>query len=123
MAEIVVTARRWERGWELEIDAQNATQVRTLDRAVQQVRDYLDTLDPETDHSSLEIRIVPDLGALSELVREAQAAKQDAEARQLAAARQSREVAAALHAENLSGGDIAAILGVSRGRVSQLING
>ncbi|MGO2660656.1 hypothetical protein [Mycetocola reblochoni] len=113
---------RWEHGWELDIDADNATQVRTFDKAPQQVRDYLDTLHPDADHSSIEVHVVPELGALSERIREAQEAKRDAEARQLAAARQSRDVAAELHAQNLSGTDIAAILGVSRGRVSQLIN-
>lgn len=120
MSSIAVTARRWDHGWELEIDADHITQVRTLDRAPQQVRDYLDTLDPTTDHSGLEVRVTADLGSLSDQVAAARAAAIDASERQRAAAQQSRDVVAALRAQRLSGADIAAILGVTRSRVSQL---
>lgn len=43
---ITATAHKWERGWELHIDSNAATQVATLDKAEQQVRDYLDSIDP-----------------------------------------------------------------------------
>ena len=44
-----VTATRWHLGWELELDGGGVTQARTLDKAEQQVRDRLDTVDPVTD--------------------------------------------------------------------------
>jgi len=52
---ITATAHRWEHGWELWIDGEPATQVASLDRAAQQVRDYLDTVEPATDHSRWEV--------------------------------------------------------------------
>ncbi|WP_300345582.1 hypothetical protein [Nesterenkonia sp.] len=57
---ITVTARKWAHGWELIIDENNATQVRTLAHAAQQVRDYLDTIDPETDHSQVNVLLTLD---------------------------------------------------------------
>lgn len=122
METVIVTARRWERGWELEIDPDNITQVRSLDRAAQQVRDYLDTVDPSTDHSAVEVELSPDLGPLSARVEAARAATREAAERQAAAARETRAVVRALRAEHYSGNDIAAMLGVSKGRVSQLTN-
>ncbi|MEX3596110.1 hypothetical protein [Kocuria carniphila] len=58
--EITVTARQWSHGWELILDEDNATQVRTLERAKQQVRDYLNTVHPEIDHSELRVHLVPE---------------------------------------------------------------
>jgi hypothetical protein len=48
---ITVTARNWKLGWELILDDHNATQVRTLAQADAQVRDYLDTVAPDIDHT------------------------------------------------------------------------
>ncbi|WP_230672351.1 hypothetical protein [Rathayibacter sp. Leaf248] len=59
---ITTTAHRWEHGWELWIDSEPATQVASLDRAAQQVRDYLDT---GTDHSRWDVAIVPEIKDLS----------------------------------------------------------
>lgn len=59
---INATARRWEHGWEIWIDGEAATQISTLDKAADQVRDYLDTIDPGTDHTDWTITITPDLG-------------------------------------------------------------
>lgn len=122
MDAVTVTARRWERGWELKIDPDNITQVRSLDKAAQQVRDYLDTLDPSTDHSAVEVELRPDLGLLGVKVTAARSATLDAALAQAAAAQETRAVVAALRAEHYSGNDIAALLGVSKGRVSQLTN-
>lgn len=55
MTTIIVTARRWAEGWELWIDPENVTSVHDLQDATQQVRDYLGTVDPETDHSDIEL--------------------------------------------------------------------
>lgn len=49
--KVRVTAHRWPGGWELHRDGEVLTQVSSLDDAVGQVRDYLDTIDPGTDHS------------------------------------------------------------------------
>lgn len=57
---LAVTARRWSAGWELVIDEDHVTSVRDLARATDQVRDYLDTIAPQTDHSQVSIVIAPD---------------------------------------------------------------
>ncbi|MCJ1695817.1 hypothetical protein MT349_08475 [Rathayibacter caricis] len=54
---VTVTAHRWVHGWELRIDGETGTQVDSLDRAAQQVRDYLDTVEPGTDHRRWEVEI------------------------------------------------------------------
>lgn len=118
---ITTTAHRWEHGWELWLDGEPATQVTTLDQAAEQVRDYLDTIRPETDHSEWEVAVVPDLGDLGNRVQAAREATAAAATAQEEAARRSREVAKALREAGLSVTDSATILGVSRGRVSQLV--
>ena len=47
-----------EHGWELPLDGEAATQVATLDKAGQQVRDCLDTVDPDTDHGDWAVTVV-----------------------------------------------------------------
>ncbi|RAX21342.1 antitoxin HicB [Actinomyces sp. Z5] len=116
---LTVTATRWSGGWELELDDDHHTQVAHLDRARQQVIDYLDTVDETTDHSSWEIDIVPEVDSLAQ-VRAAKEASARAKALQEEAATAWREAALALRAEGLSVSDTAAIMGISRGRVSQL---
>lgn len=120
MSTINVTARQWSGGWELEIDEDNITQVRTLANATDQVIDYLDTVNPDVDHSSWEIRIIPDLGELTERIAESKRATAHAADLQVEAARLSREVVRDLRARHLSVSDVAAVLEISRGRVSQL---
>ncbi|MFB2580863.1 antitoxin HicB [Herbiconiux sp. P15] len=121
MTAIDVTATRWVGGWELAIDGDPVTQVRTLDHAAQQVRDYLDTAEPGTDHSTVEVVLIPDFGdGVSVRVREAREATAAAQERQVAAARQARTVVRELRAKGVSVTDTAALLGVSRGRISQL---
>lgn len=51
MSDINVTARKWSRGWELELDEENITQASKLTHAPQQVRDYLDTIGAEVSHT------------------------------------------------------------------------
>ncbi|MFP7697131.1 hypothetical protein [Trueperella sp. LYQ143] len=57
MSTVYVTARPWHGGWELELNEDNCTQVTNLDHARQQVIDYLDSIDPATDHSQWTIKI------------------------------------------------------------------
>ena len=78
MTELTVTARRWERGWELWLDDQHVTQSTTLADAEQQVRDYLDTDQDDVDHSAWTITIVLELGALGREVAAARRATEEA---------------------------------------------
>lgn len=121
----VVTARRWERGWELHIaDASGAevgvTQSRTLSGAEGVARDYL-----AADDRGADARIVlrPELGEKTDAkiaaVREKARAAERAQAE---AAAESRDVVVGLKASGLSGSDIAKVLNVSTQRVSQLAN-
>lgn len=59
MSAYTVTARRWTDGWELHIDNEGVTQVRTLDEADQQVRDYPATLH-DRHSAEADITITPD---------------------------------------------------------------
>ncbi len=119
--KITTTAHRWDHGWELWLDGEAATQVATLDKAAAQVRDYLDTIDPDTDHSNWEVTIEPAIGNLTAAVRDARTATVHASEVTVEAAAKSRAVARQLRDAGISVTDSAAILGVSRGRVSQLV--
>ena len=116
--EITVTANRWAHGWELILDEENATQVRTLAKAQQQVRDYLDTLEPETDHSDLAVRLV--YADIEEELRQARAAQAAARKAEEEAARKVRSVVAQLRGEGVSLADTATLLEVSKSRIQQL---
>lgn len=56
-APLVVTARTWDGGWDLIIDEDNATSTLRLEDAEAQVRDYLDTLEPHVDHSTVHVLV------------------------------------------------------------------
>jgi len=116
-----VTAKRWAHGWELHIAGVGVTQSRSLSDAEDMVRDYI-SLDLEVPPNSFAVAITPEVGgdldAKARQVR--QEIREAAEAQQRAAAR-SREIARLLKAKGLSGRDIAAVLGVSAQRVSQLL--
>ncbi|MDR1808059.1 MAG: antitoxin HicB [Propionibacteriaceae bacterium] len=118
--QVTVRATRWQLGWDLELVGGGVTQVRTLARAAAQVRDYLDTVDPAIDHAGWEIDVVPEIGPALTDVRRAQAAVAAAKAASQAAARDLRQAVRRLREAGLSVSDAAAILGVSRGRISQL---
>jgi hypothetical protein len=114
-----VTAKRWKHGWELNIDGVGVTQSRTLDTAEQMVRDYIETL-TDKDVSGDRVVITPDLGELDRKVRTVRELLAAADRQQQEARNSYRALAADLRAAGLSVSDTAAILGVSRGRVSQL---
>jgi len=114
-----VTAKRWAQGWELHISGVGVTQASTLERADRAVRDYLATI-LDAEAISDEVVITPDLDGLEVDVAAAREAVADAARLQKEAAGKSREVARALRAAGLSVSDTAAVLGISRGRVSQL---
>ncbi len=118
---ITVTVTRWDGGWEIEIDEDNITQARSLDHAQRQVRDYLDTLHPELDHSGWEVIVLPADRMLADRLRASREATRAAQRQQQIAAKEARELALYLRqTEHLGVGDTAALLGVSRGRISQL---
>lgn len=120
-----MTAKHWKHGWELHIAEKGedvgVTQSRTLADAERMVRDYIATL-YDVDEVSGEVDIVPDLGSLSDRVREARRRTREAEKAQADAAREARDVARALRDAGLSVTDTAKVLNVSRGRVSQLVS-
>lgn len=115
------TAVRWGGGWELHIEGEGVTQVRSLANAAQQVRDYLETVH-ERDFSDIEVEIAHDLGGVEREVAAAAAEVAEATAALAAAAAHARAVALRLHDEvGLSVTDTGAVLGVSKGRASQLL--
>lgn len=116
------TARavRWEHGWELHVDGVGVTQVRVLRHAEQQVRDLVATV-TDVDDPGATVVVRPDLGGLECEVEAARRESEAATAAQVKAGERSRQAAEALRSFGLSVTDTATVLGVSRGRVSQLV--
>jgi hypothetical protein len=118
---VKVIAKAWEHGWELHVDGVGVTQVRTLAGAAQQAADLIETMtDTIIDPDELEFQIaLPD--GLAERAKAARRLLRDAEEINAKAAAESREVAKALREDaGLSVTDAAVVMGVSRGRISQL---
>ncbi len=120
MNSITVAVTRWDGGWELEIDEDNITQVRTLTKAPARVRDYLDTLRPEEDHSGWTINLKLSSWQIAERICQSREATLAAQKAQEQAARETREVVNMLLAERITVNDAAALLDISSGRISQL---
>lgn len=123
MTTVTVTFERWTHGWELTIEGEEevSTQAATLSGARQQVRDYLDTIDPEVDHSAWSVVLKPADEELRAQVAMAATATRDAAAAQEQAARERRALVAQLIQSGYKGTDIAAILDVTRARAHQLM--
>jgi len=124
MSGYTARAVRWDGGWELHITSSDGeigvTQTKRLAKADQTVRDYLATL-YDLDEVLDPITIVPELaGDLVTRARAARDATREAQRLAQAAAAAAREVVHDLRAEGVPTEDVAEILGVSRGRVSQL---
>ncbi|MFM8894558.1 MAG: sigma factor-like helix-turn-helix DNA-binding protein [Actinomycetales bacterium] len=113
-------ARRWDHGWELHVDGVGVTQVRVLEHAKAQVCDLVETMtDSRPAEEHVEVTLdMGDPGTQARNVREMTAQAADLQRR---AASASRQVVADLRGAGLSVSDIATVLGVSRGRVSQLL--
>ena len=120
MTEYRVRARRWDGGWELHIAGEGVTQARTLGQARQQVLDYLATVHDDLDLTDARVHIEYDLGGLEDEVVDVRTETARAAASQRDAARHRRQVTTTLRNLGLSVSDVAALLGVSRGRISQL---
>lgn len=116
----VAKAKRWERGWELHVEGVGVTQVRLLKDAKAQVRDLVETVTGKAA-TGVEIVVAAELGDLVERVARAREMTAAAERAQLEAAAEARALARALREQGLSVSDSAEVLGVSRGRVSQLL--
>ena len=116
-----VRARRWARGWELNIDGVGVTQSHSLSDAEEMVRDYI-ALDTGADPDSFAVSITPEIGdGLDEHVEETRQRIREAEQAQAQAAERSRALVRELAARGLSGKDTARVLGVPPQRVSQLL--
>lgn len=120
MTTYTVRAERWNGGWELHVDGLGVTQSRTLAAAKQQARDYIETVLGTDLGDGDDVTVVPSLGELSDRAERARQATRDAAAAQERAAAEARAIARDLRASGLSVDDVATILRVSRGRVSQL---
>ena len=115
-----VIAKRWEHGWELHIVGIGVTQSRLLSDAEAMVRDYL-AADDISDAETAEVTIRPDLGGLEDLIHVVRAQTERAQIAQQEAAKAARDLVAQLRQAGLSVADTATILGVTEGRVSQLV--
>ncbi|WHS50627.1 antitoxin HicB [Rothia sp. SD9660Na] len=116
--DLNVLARPWASGWELIIDEDNATQVRSLTSARQQVIDYMGTLYPDIDFSTIRVHLI-----YEKVSEELESARRDlklAQQKEEEAAAKIREVVRQLRQDGLSLGETAAILEVSKARVQQL---
>lgn len=115
--EYQVRAVRWEHGWELHIDNDRVTQARTLAEADRVIADYL-ALDGESD---ARFTVVPELDERT--ASEISAVQtQMAQVQQLQAQTTGRYrgLVGTLRHAGMSVSDIARVLKISPGRVSQL---
>ncbi len=117
---MLVTATKQATGWDLVLGDGRRTSVRTLEGAESHVRAYLDTCEPGVDHSDVDVTVDTALGDVLGRVRGAQAASEAAQAATIDAARMMRDVVRELRGLGLSVTDIAYLLGITRGRVSQI---
>ncbi len=120
--EYEVTATRWERGWELDIDGVGVTQSRTLRDAEEMVRDYL-RLEGVKGHADAGLHIIVEIEGVD--MDEVRAVKgdQDRVAKEMReVAKSTRDVARKIKRAGLTGADAARVMGVSEQRFSQLMN-
>jgi len=120
MSAYNVRAVKWEHGWELHVEDVGVTQCHTLAAAVQQVRDFVATM-LDTDAADDEIHLSVVLGGVEKDVEHARQMTAEAIEKQHQAAAESRRVARELRHAGLSVADTAAVMDISKGRVSQLI--
>jgi len=116
-----VQAVKWEHGWELHVENVGVTQCRTLATAVQQVRDFVATM-LDIDADDTKVRLSVAIGGVEKDVERARKMTAEAIDKQQQAASESRRVARELRHAGLSVADTAAVMDISKGRVSQLIS-
>ncbi len=123
MTTYTVHAKRWAHGWELHIEGVGVTQSRSLAKARETVRDYIETL-TDTDLGP-DDRILlrdDDLGDLNAEIEQVRNLTREAEDMQRRSADRARALAQELRRQGLSGAETAVVLDVSPQRVSQLLN-
>lgn len=120
MSTYAARAVRWEHGWEIHIEGVGVTQSRTLADAERMARDLIATmLGGEGEDYTVDVHA--DLGGLEEEAAEVRARNERVARETREAAAASRAVAHELRDAGLSITDTATVLGVSRGRASQLV--
>lgn len=122
--EVAILAAREADGWGLTVGDEPATfaHVRTLDKARPHAIAYLDSTDPDVDHADWVIHVVPEDRGVAQRVRTARENALAAARAQEDAARGTRSLVTSLDQERYKSADIAGLLGISRGRVSQLLS-
>ncbi len=118
-----VEASRSGRGWALDVDglAGVFSQARRLGEAEMMAKDVIGLwfdVDPAT--ISVELTVVVDDDSLAAEIDRLEELTHAVEAQQAEAAELRRRVVARLRAEELTNGEVAAVLGISHQRVSQL---
>ena len=120
MTSYVARAQRWSKGWEIHVEGVGVTQVRSLDRAVEFACDLVEIMTGRSiDAEQIELTIQP--RSINDKVRRAREKTRRAQEAQQHAARFTRDVVSELRDEGLSPADIAGLMGISRGRVTQLL--
>ena len=123
VTRVAVTARRWEHGWELYDGDEILTQSSTLSEAPAQVRDYLAT-EHGGDPADYEVTVTADLDGTEDDIAATAEQMRRLRAETTAIAERWRELASTLrHEHGLSVRDTATAMGISPGRVSQLLEG
>ncbi|MBM3669592.1 MAG: hypothetical protein FJW97_06225 [Actinobacteria bacterium] len=122
MKTYIAHAKRWERGWEIHVDNVGVTQVRSLDRAIDSACDLVEILTGRAiSPTQMTLEIHPK--SINDRVRRAREKTRQAQEAQVRAAQFTREVITELRNEGLSPADIAGLMGITRGRVTQLLAG
>lgn len=124
MTAVNVIATRQPQGWSLAMagEGQVIAEVRTLDKARQRFIDHLNTVDPDRDHAEWVITVIPADPLDAQRVRAVRDGTAAAARAQEEAARATRDLVADLDRKQYKSADIAGLLGISRGRVSQLLS-
>lgn len=119
----LVTAKRWEHGWELHIADVGVTQCTRLTGAEKMAKEYL-ALEFDKDPEDFDVDVQVDLGTeINDQVCDARFKVIEAAQLQADAAQFSRDVARRLHDDcRLSGAEVAQVLNVSPQRASQLLS-
>jgi len=122
MKTYVARARRWDRGWEIHVDNVGVTQVRSLDRAVDFACELVEIMTGKAiEPEQIVLHVSPE--SINTKVRRAREKTRQAQEAQIQAAQFTRDVVAELRSQGLSPADIAGLMGISRGRVTQLLSG
>lgn len=114
-------AAREGRWWVITVPGIGVTQSRTLRDAPTAACGLISAM-RNIDENTISVAVIPEVGeSTAEIVARAKAGVAELETHQRQVARTSRLAAAALAEHGLTGADIAAVLGVSPQRVSQLM--